>query len=64
MFLCLAFFSGAHAKTLIGNRGVARIFRGGFLAVAREARAKNLTTTPTFRPRALINDRHFQREFA
>ena len=32
---------------------------GGFLAVAREARAKNLATTPTFRPRPLINDRVF-----
>ena len=30
---------------------------GGFLVVARVARAKNLATTPTFRPRPLINDR-------
>ena len=45
-------------------RGVARIFLGGFLAVARGARAKNLKTTPTFRPCRLINDRHFQQNFA
>ena len=32
---------------------------GGFLAVARVARAKNLATTPTFRPHPLINDRLF-----
>ena len=32
---------------------------GGFLTVAREAHAKNLATTPTFRPRPLINDRRF-----
>ena len=45
-------------------RGVARIFRGGFLAVVRKAHAKKLMTMPTFRPRPLINDRHFQQEFA
>ena len=34
-------------------------YNGGFLAVARKARAKNLATMPTFRLCPLINDRRF-----
>ena len=38
--------------------------RVNFLAVAREAHAKNLATVPTFRPRPLINDHRFYQMMA